>query len=184
MFRHTGKLVCAALFFGSAAFARDLIRPAELPPQDYAGQQYVDSKGCLFLRAGSEGGKTVWLPRVTREGASICGYPPSGKRVPVVKDGAAPPEVIPEETETEAEVQVAADALLVSVGSFAVAANADDAERQLIALGLPVHRGTVVRRGKMLVAVFAGPFSTQEAAKAALGSTRAAGFEDATIVKF
>ena len=62
--------------------ARELARPAELPPADYRGQQYVDSKGCLFMRAGAEG-QTLWIPRVTREGVPLCGNPPSGIRVPI-----------------------------------------------------------------------------------------------------
>jgi hypothetical protein len=60
--------------------------PAELPPADYAGQQYVDSKGCLFMRAGPEGNER-WIPRVTREGTPLCDNPPSGQRVPVVDEG-------------------------------------------------------------------------------------------------
>ena len=64
-----------------------LITPAELPPPDYAGQQYVDSKGCLFMRAGRTPESEVWVPRVTREGKPLCDNPPSGVRVPVVEDG-------------------------------------------------------------------------------------------------
>jgi hypothetical protein len=63
--------------------------PAELPPKDFAGQQYVDSKGCLFLRAGPKGRET-WIPRVTRDGVPLCDNPPSGRRVPVA--GEAPAE--------------------------------------------------------------------------------------------
>jgi hypothetical protein len=62
--------------------AAELAVPAERPPSDYAGQQYVDSKGCLFLRAGPKGNET-WIPRVTRDGVPLCGFPPSGRRVPV-----------------------------------------------------------------------------------------------------
>jgi hypothetical protein len=63
----------------------ELATPAELPPKDFAGQQYVDSRGCLFLRAGPKGDET-WIPRVTREGVPLCGYPPSGRRVPVAEE--------------------------------------------------------------------------------------------------
>jgi predicted small lipoprotein YifL len=62
--------------------AAGLTGPAELPPPEYAGQQYVDSKGCLFLRTWSKG-KEIWTPRVTRDGVPLCDYPPSGQRVPV-----------------------------------------------------------------------------------------------------
>ncbi len=66
----------------------ELSLPAEVPPPDYAGQQYVDSKGCLFMRAGQPGDET-WIPRVTRDGVPLCGNPPSGKRVQVVEEGAS-----------------------------------------------------------------------------------------------
>ena len=68
--------------------AAELAVPAELPPEDYAGQQYVDSKGCLFLRAGPKGNEN-WVPRVTRDGVPLCDNPPSGNRVPVVDKGTA-----------------------------------------------------------------------------------------------
>jgi hypothetical protein len=68
--------------------AAELAVPAEQPPGTYAGQQYVDSKGCLFMRTGPEG-KETWTARVTRDGLPICDYPPSGQRVPVAKEGAA-----------------------------------------------------------------------------------------------
>jgi hypothetical protein len=67
--------------------AAELSGPAELPPEDYAGQQYVDSKGCLFLRAGPKGNE-IWTPRVTRDGVPLCNYPPSGQRVPVADESA------------------------------------------------------------------------------------------------
>jgi hypothetical protein len=67
--------------------AAELVAPAELPPADYAGQQYVDSKGCLFLRAGPKGTES-WIPRVTRDGAPLCDNQPSGRRVPVAEENA------------------------------------------------------------------------------------------------
>ncbi len=66
--------------------ARALTEPAELPPPEYRGQQYVDSKGCLFMRAGPPG-QTIWIPRVTRDGTPLCGNPPSGDRVPIADEG-------------------------------------------------------------------------------------------------
>lgn len=78
-------LAVGLLLAGPAA--AQLAVPAEVPPDDYAGQQYVDSKGCLFMRAGSKGDET-WIPRVTRDGVPLCDKPPSGQRVPVADEAA------------------------------------------------------------------------------------------------
>lgn len=57
---------------GPVAGALDPRRPAELPPPDFTGRQYIDSGGCVFLR--TEAG---WRARLSREGAAICGWPPT-----------------------------------------------------------------------------------------------------------
>lgn len=50
--------------------------PANLPPAGFAGQQFVDARGCLYLRAGF--GATInWVPRVDRSRKPICGMVPS-----------------------------------------------------------------------------------------------------------
>lgn len=50
--------------------------PAETPPSNFTGTQYVDSKGCAFIRVGFSG-PARWVPRVTRQRRQVCGLPPS-----------------------------------------------------------------------------------------------------------
>jgi len=52
------------------------ITPAEMPPASYNSSQYVDSQGCVFVRAGS-GSNVTWIPRMDRARSHICNARPS-----------------------------------------------------------------------------------------------------------
>lgn len=159
--------------------AAEPITPAELPPAEYAGQQYVDSKGCMFVRAGSDR-KVVWIPRVMRDGTPICGNPPSGHRVPVVEEVGVQP--VPPAGASAAEAGQAG-AYFVAVGDFAEAAKAEQAEARLAKLDYQVIRGRVDGADSTLTTVFAGPFPDAEAAAKARDALRKEGFPEAAIIQ-
>lgn len=72
--------VVAAVFgIGSvqAQSAGQLGGPSNMPPASFKGQQWVDSRGCVFLKAGY-GGQITWVPRVGRNRKALCGFPPTG----------------------------------------------------------------------------------------------------------
>ncbi|MFV0492055.1 MAG: SPOR domain-containing protein [Pseudorhodobacter sp.] len=77
-------MILATAFIGlplaGAVLAQDIAQPAEMPPADFAGQQYVDSRGCVFLRTGVDG-QIRWVQRMTADRQPLCGYPPSVQQV-------------------------------------------------------------------------------------------------------
>lgn len=69
-------LVAGSLGVTSASAQIQETQPAEFPPASYKGKQYVDSNGCVFVRAGIDG-DVAWVPRVSRDRKLVCGFRPS-----------------------------------------------------------------------------------------------------------
>jgi len=76
VFRGASVVAIAAALAASAATALEVNSPADVPPPGYSGRQYVDSAGCVFVRAGV-GSVVNWVARVSRDGTHLCGYAPT-----------------------------------------------------------------------------------------------------------
>ncbi|MFK7754543.1 MAG: SPOR domain-containing protein [Sedimentitalea sp.] len=90
-------------FWGSVASAQALSNanpPAEFPPASYSGRQYVDSKGCVYIRAGVNG-NVSWVPRVTRKRQQVCGAQPTFSQPQQAQAAPARPAAEPEEIRIE-----------------------------------------------------------------------------------
>ncbi|MFO6462967.1 hypothetical protein ACK8OR_01130 [Jannaschia sp. KMU-145] len=92
--------LCAALLLGAGAAdaqtrtLRNTQAPAELPPASFDAPQYVDSRGCVFIRVGV-GGATRWVPRVNRDRSVVCGQAPSARPSAVAAAPVAEPAPAP-----------------------------------------------------------------------------------------
>ncbi len=90
--RNIAAFLCIAGLGGwtlPAAAQQGLRLPAEVPPASYSGTQFVDSAGCVFIRAGVAGSVT-WVPRVTRDRRQICGFEPTFPSAAIAPQTPAP----------------------------------------------------------------------------------------------
>ncbi|ATX65839.1 sporulation related protein [Roseinatronobacter bogoriensis subsp. barguzinensis] len=78
--------------------------PAELPPAGFEGREYVDSRGCVFLRS-TFGGEVTWIPRYGPDRQPVCNGAPSTE----VQAEAAPEAEVADAETPPAEEQAAAE---------------------------------------------------------------------------
>ncbi|MEL7211602.1 MAG: SPOR domain-containing protein [Pseudomonadota bacterium] len=101
-FGQAGSVLALILGLAASGAAAQGDIPAEFPPASFTGKQYVDSRGCVYVRAGISG-NTTWIPRVARNRQQICGMQPSlGARTRTAEAPAAaapaPEIIVPRET--------------------------------------------------------------------------------------
>ena len=71
-----GAATVALILSGQMAQAQSSGVPADFPRSSFNGNQFVDSAGCAFIRAGV-GGAVTWVPRVDRRRNQLCSFQPT-----------------------------------------------------------------------------------------------------------
>ena len=134
--------VLVTLLTASGAGAQSLAQlggPANLPPVGFSGQQFVDNRGCLFLRAGF-GATVSWVPRVDRRHRPLCGFPPTF--------GAAVIAAVEADMVVEPQTVVVAAPVVVAVKHAVVAA---------VPQPQVAESAAVPRRGSLMAMLFGSP---------------------------
>jgi cell division septation protein DedD len=75
LFKVVTVAVFAAVLSPVGAYSQSMAQiggPAELPSASFKGLQYVDSRGCVFMRVESSAG-AKWYPRVNAARKPVCG---------------------------------------------------------------------------------------------------------------
>lgn len=136
----TFNIVTVGLLLGATALSaqsRAGSQPAEFPPSSFTGKQYVDSTGCVFIRAGIDG-NVSWVPRVSRSRGGVCGFKPTFA-------GAVTPAA-PAPVQTAAVEQITLDAPVAPAPAPAAVPAPRPAPERVVRAPAPQPQPQVVRQ--------------------------------------
>jgi hypothetical protein len=115
-----GVAALGLIFSGQAAPAQSSGVPAEFPPTSFSGNQYVDSNGCAFIRAGV-GGIVTWVPRVDRRRNQLCSFQSTFAQVASAPMVAAPVSDVAAPIQTVASITTAPKLVQIPTATTATA---------------------------------------------------------------
>lgn len=185
MFR---PLTLCALMLAPAAFAA----PAELPPANHSGDEYIDSRGCSFWKA-TLNGQTIWADVIGADGVPACKTAnaqepeaPANAEA-AVADSAAPVDLSPSEaipllaaTRRGASPEFPQDGRYAQVGAFSPR-SADEVVVNLQEAGFEVLRQDFAQGRGTLRVLFVGPLGDEAETATRLSALRRLGFRDAFL---
>ena len=160
--------------------------PANLPPEGYAGEFWVDARGCEFIRTA----QGDWVPRFGNDGKAFCtedfqgvtGRGPASLRPE--EDPLKPGDILEMDARSGAITRVAAPQIIppsyVNVATFTRTENGIAARQAFADLGFPIVGANVTPPPGRAVSVVLGPFTVQDALDDALNIARSLGYQDAT----
>ena len=160
---------------------RDIVGPADLPPEEYSSEFWIDRKGCTFIRT-----EQGWVPQMTNKRTRLCD-PDLAKSnrepifVNVPPEGSDPMVTIDPETGITERILLPAEIpeSYVQVGFYEDAANGLRVRDQFAAMGFPIVGGETLPPAGKAMAVVLGPFVDDGALGDALNVAQSLGYQDA-----